>query len=294
MTETDIDIDHLKTWIGKSDTMEERSCVQPIHQYYGLLDKDARPGEGEAMGPMCHYFFFKPKVNQSRIGPDGHPARGDFMPPVPLPRRMFAGASIAYEKPLIIGEKHKKVATIEDVTMKEGSTGTLIFCRVRQDFYGEDGTLALAETQNIVYRGDPPKDAPKGGSDGKGGSGQGKPAPDDHAYIREITPDPVMLFRYSSSTWNTHRIHYDRKYVTEEEGYPGLVVHGPLAASLLAELVLEENAGKTLKTFSFQARSPLFDIAPFHIAGKPTDEGAELWSITPEGTVSTLAKATFG
>ncbi|MBE89105.1 MAG: acyl-CoA dehydrogenase [Rhodospirillaceae bacterium] len=286
---TEVDIDHLKTWVGKDDTSEERSCVQPIHQYYGLLDKDDRPQEGDPMGPMCHYFFFKPLVNQSKIGPDGHPARGDFMPPVPLPRRMFAGASITYNKPLIIGETHKKIATIEDVTMKKGSTGALIFCKVRQDFYGEEGDLALSEVQNIVYRGDPPKDA----NDAKGGSGQGKPAPDDHAYIREITPDPVMLYRYSSSTWNTHRIHYDRTYVMEEEGYPGLVVHGPLAASLLAELALDENLGKSLKTFRFQARSPLFDTAPFKIAGKPTGEGAELWSITPEGAISTFASATF-
>ena len=91
---TEVDIDHLKTWVGKDDTSEERSCVQPIHQYYGLLDKDDRPQEGDPMGPMCHYFFFKPRVNQSKIGPDGHPARRDFMPPVPLPRRMFAGASV--------------------------------------------------------------------------------------------------------------------------------------------------------------------------------------------------------
>ena len=138
------------------------------------------------MGHMFHYFFFKPRVNQSKIGPDGHPARGDFMPPVPLPRRMFAGASITYNKPLIIGETHKRIATIEDVTMKEGSTGTLIFCKVRQDFYGEDGDLAVSEVQNIVYRGDPPKDA----NDAKGGSGQGKPAPDDHAYICLLYTSP--------------------------------------------------------------------------------------------------------
>ena len=289
MTERNLNIEHLKTWIGKTEIQEERSCEQPIHQYYGLLNKQYRPREGEPMGPMCHYFFFKPKVSHDEIGPDGHPARGAFMPPVPLPRRMFAGSSIKYKKPLIIGERHKKVAVIEDITQKEGRSGVLVFCKVRQNFFGKDGDLALSELQNIVYREDPPK----------AGSVKVERAIEapfktvDCAFKKTITPDPVMLFRYSSSTLNTHRIHYDRKYALEVEGYPGLVVHGPLAASFLAELALEKNPGQSFRTFQFEARAPLYDTSPFQIAGKPTTNGIDLWSITPDNKISTKAKATF-
>ncbi len=289
MTDRDLNIEHLKTWIGKTEMQEERSCEQPIHQYYGLLNKEYRPREGEPMGPMCHYFFFKPKVSHDEIGPDGHPARGAFMPPVPLPRRMFAGSFIKYEKPLIIGERHKKVAVIEDITLKEGRSGALVFCKVRQNFFGKDGDLALSELQNIVYREDPPKASSVKGDRAIETSSKTL----DCAFKKTITPDPVMLFRYSSSTLNTHRIHYDRKYASEVEGYPGLVVHGPLAASFLAELALEKNPGQLLRTFQFEARAPLFDTSPFQIAGKPTTNGIDLWSITPDNKISTKANATF-
>ena len=289
MADTNIDIEHLKTWIGNSETQVERSCEQPIHQYYGLLNRDYRPQEGEPMGPMCHYFFFKRNVNHNALGPDGHPARGDFMPPVPLPRRMFAGSSIEYEKPLIIGERHKKVACIEDINLKQGKSGSLIFCKIRQKIFGEDGELALSELQNIVYR----EESPKTISTKEESKNHENTSNLDYAFKKTIIPDPVMLFRYSSSTSNTHRIHYDRKYAMNVEGYPGLVVHGPLAASLLAELALEKNPGQFLKTFMFQARAPLFDTAPFEIAGKPTDNGVDLWSMTPENKISTKASVTF-
>ena len=289
MTDRNFNIEYLKTWVGKTETQEERSCEQPIHQYYGLLNKECRPRVGGPMGPMCHYFFFKPKISHDEIGPDGHPARGAFMPPVPLPRRMFAGSSIKYEKPLIIGERHKKVAVIEDIALKEGRSGVLVFCKVRQNFFGQDGDLALSELQNIVYREDPPK----AGSVTVERAIETSSKTVDCAFKKTITPDPVMLFRYSSSTLNTHRIHYDRKYALEVEGYPGLVVHGPLAASFLAELALEKNPGQSLSTFQFEARAPLYDTSPFQIAGKPTTNGIDLWSITPDNRISTKASATF-
>lgn len=283
------DLEKLKDWIGNTETFEDRASVLPVHGYAALLDKSDTPKEGDPIGPMGHWFFFKPVAPASQIGPDGHPARGGFMPPVPLPRRMFAGARTTYHKDLIIGEKMRREASITNVTIKEGRTGTLVFCTVKNDFHGENG-LALEEEHDIVYRDNPPADA-KGGNSGKTNT-----APDDHAWIREITPDPVMLFRYSAITFNGHRIHYDRKYVTEVEGYPGLIVHGPLTAGLLLELALDNNPGKNLTGFRFQARAPLFDIAPFKVAGKPGAEGdtAELWSVTPEGNLGTLATATFG
>jgi 3-methylfumaryl-CoA hydratase len=284
------DLEKLKDWIGNSETIEDRASQHPVHGYAALMDEEQIPEEGDPIGPMGHWFYFKPRVPASQIGPDGHPRRGDFMPPVPLPRRMFGGARTTYHKPLLIGEKMKRVATITDVTIKDGRTGTLVFCTVTAEISGENG-LAVTEEQDIVYRDNPPADA----KDSRGNSGRTNTAPDDHAWIQEITPDPVMLFRYSAVTFNGHRIHYDRTYVTEVEGYPGLIVQGPLTAGFLLNLGIANNPGKQLTGFSFQARAPLFDTAPFKVAGKPGDDGksAQLWSITPEGNVGTLATATF-
>jgi len=285
------DLEHLKDWIGRSETIEDRATLRPVHLYAALRDREETPKEGDPIGPMGHWFFFKPVAPASKIGPDGHPQRGDFMPPVPLPRRMFGGARTTYHQDLRIGEKMAKTAIITNVVIKEGRTGTLVICTVKNDFSGENG-LAIEEEQDIVYRDNPPTDS----KDSRGNSGRTNPAPTDHEWIREITPDPVMLFRYSACTINGHRIHYDRKYVTEVEGYPGLIVHGPLTAGLLLDLAVDNNPGRMLTGFSFQARAPLFDTAPFKVAGKPGADGnaVELWSVTPEGNIGTLATAIFG
>ena len=289
-TEAAPNLDHLRDWIGRSETIEERATPQPIHGLYALLDKPTVPKEGDIVPPMAHWCFFQPRVPASQIGPDGHPKRGGFMPPVPLPRRMFGGARTTYLKPLHIGEMMRRTSKIADVQIKSGRTGTLVICTVDNDFEGESG-LAMTEQWDIVYRDNPPADA----KDTRGNSGRTNPAPTDHEWVREIRPDPVMLFRYSAITFNGHRIHYDRTYVTEVEGYPGLIVHGPLTATFLQELARDENPGRTLAGYSFQARAPLFDTAPFKVAGKPGGDGrtVELWSITPEGTLGTLATATF-
>ena len=285
------DLDSLKDWIGKSETVEDRATVVPVHGYAALRGREDVPKEGDPIGPMGHWFFFKPVAPAAQIGPDGHPKRGGFMPPVPLPRRMFGGARTTYHKDLLIGEMMRKQNTITDVQIKDGRTGTLVICTVKAEISGANG-LALEEHQNIVYRGNPPADAKGSG----GNSDRTNDAPDDHQWIQEITPDPVMLFRYSAITFNGHRIHYDRTYVTEIEGYPGLIVHGPLTAGLLLDVALDNNPGRRLTGFAFQARAPLFDTAPFKVAGKPGADGntAELWSITPQGRVGTLATATFG
>jgi 3-methylfumaryl-CoA hydratase len=280
------ELERLRDWIGRSELVEERAVARPIRALMALLDKPAEPKEGDPIGPLGHWCFFQPHAPASEIGPDGHPRRGGFMPPVPLPRRMFGGARTTYIKPLLIGERMRREGRITDVNIKGGRTGTLVICTVKYSFHGESG-LAMEEEHDIIYRDNPPANA----SDGN--VGKTNPAPNDHAWIQTITPDPVMLFRYSSATFNGHRIHYDRKYVTEVEGYPGLIVHGPLTATFLLELALAHNPGKALTAFSFQARAPLFDTAPFRVAGKPAASGAELWSITPQGTVGTVATAKF-
>ncbi len=281
-------LERLKDWIGKTEVMQERASVDRIQGLAALLDKPDTPREGEPVGPMGHWCYFKPRVRQSEVGPDGHPKRGGFMPPVPLPRRMFGGFRATYHKPLILGEMMRKEAKIKSVQIKTGGTGTLVICTVANRFSGEAG-LAIEEEHDFIYRDNPPVDA----ADGSGNSGKTAMAPTDFKYSGEITPDPVMLFRYSACTFNGHRIHYDYKYVTEVEGYPGLIVHGPLIATFLMELGIANNPDRTLTTYSFQARAPLFGNSPFTVAGKPSATGCDLWSITPEGRISATGAVAF-
>ena len=264
------DLESLKDWIDKSETVQDRATVLPVHGYAALRDRDDVPKEGDPIGPMGHWFFFKPVAPASQIGPDGHPKRGGFMPPVPLPRRMFGGARTTYHKDLLIGEMMRKVSTITDVQIKDGRTGTLVIC--------------------IVYRGNPPANA----NGGSGNSGRTGGAPEDHQWIKEITPDPVMLFRYSAITFNGHRIHYDRPYAMEEEGYPGLVVHGPLTAVLLIDLV-RRHADRPVKGYSFRGKAPIFDLAPFRVVGIAGEDGkVELEAQGPDGVVAMSATAELG
>ena len=281
-------LERLKDWIGKTEFIEERASTGRAQGLAALLDKPDTPREGEPMGLMDHWCFFKPRVRQSDIGPDGHPKRGGFMPPVPLPRRMFGGFRTTYHKPLILGEMMRKEATIKAVQIKSGQTGTLVICTVSNRFSGESG-LAIEEEHDFVYRDNSPKDAKEGSSN----SGKTTVAPEDFEFSREITPDPVMLFRYSACTFNGHRIHYDYKYVTEVEGYPGLIVHGPLIATFLMELSLANNPDRKVRSYTFQARSPLFENNSFTVAGKPSGGGSALWPITPDGRISATGAVGF-
>jgi 3-methylfumaryl-CoA hydratase len=200
---------------------------------------------------------------------------------------MFGGFRATHYQPLIIGEMMQRKARIIDVQIKQGSTGKLVICTVRHSFYGETG-LAIKEDHDYIYR-----DNPLANERATSGAGKSTTVPTDHRWSKTITPNPVMLFRYSAVTFNGHRIHYDRRYVTEIEGYPALVVHGPLIATLLLELALDNNSGHTVQKFDFQARAPLFDDAPFSIAGKPTVNGCSLWSATPAGNYSARASVVF-
>jgi 3-methylfumaryl-CoA hydratase len=281
------ELEHLKDWIGKTEEVDDVVTIFQIQGLRALFDDPTVPKDGDPCGPMDHWCFFNPRVPASEIGADGHPKRGGFMPPVPLPRRMFGGCRATHHQPFRVGERVHRKSTIQDVVIKPGRTGTLVICTVKVEMSGQNG-LAIEEEQDIIYRDNPPADS-AGGNVGKTPA-----APSDHDWIRTIEPNPVMLFRYSAVTFNGHRIHYDRKYVTEAEGYPGLIVHGPLTASHMLYLSMDKNPGKTVKSFDFQARAPLFDIAPFQVAGKVNPDGSNsLWSITPEGTTGTLATVTY-
>jgi len=281
------DLEHLKNWIGKTEEVEDVVTIFQVQGLRALFDNATVPKDGDPCGPMDHWCFFNPRVPASEIGADGHPKRGGFMPPVPLPRRMFGGCRATYHQPFRVGEKVHRKNTISDVVIKPGRTGTLVICTVKVEMSGQNG-LAIVEEQDIVYRDNPPVDA----KDGNVGKTAGAPA--DHQWIATITPDPVMLFRYSAVTFNGHRIHYDHQYATEVEGYPGLIVHGPLTASHMLYTAIKQFPGQEVARFAFQARSPLFDIAPFKVAGKRNDDGTcSLWSVTPDGNVGTLATLAF-
>nr|WP_283949540.1 MaoC family dehydratase N-terminal domain-containing protein [Limobrevibacterium gyesilva] len=266
--------------------MTDTATAFPVAALSATLDRDdAKPRPGDVLPPLWHWLYFLPLARHSQLGPDGHPQRGGFLPPVPLPRRMWAGGRFNFRKPLHIGEAITRTSTITDVSMKEGRTGRLVFVLVRHEVAGADG-VALTEEHDIVYR-----DAPAAGE----ASPPPRPAPGGAQWRRDIVPDDVLLFRYSALTFNGHRIHYDRRYVTTAEGYPGLVVHGPLIATLLVDL-LRRHTDAPLAAFRFRAVRPIFDIAPFAVCGAPGGDGPDgsktaLWAQDSDGFLCMEAEA---
>jgi len=279
------DIDSLRTWIGKSETHSDQVTPTPIAALSATLDRDDPfPLSGDSVPPFWHRLYFLPICKQSEIGLDGHPRRGGFLPPVPLPRRMFAGARVVFHHSLRVGDAITRVSRIVDVSYKSGQTGPLVFVKLRYEI-SNGGGLAITEDQDIVYRDNP-----------AAGAAVPSPqkAPENATWTQNVHPDPVLLFRYSALIFVGHRIHYDRQYVTEVEGYPGLVVHGPLVASLLLELLKRNISGATVAGFSFRALKPLFDTAGFKVNGRMEDaKTVKLWATSPEGWLAMDATATL-
>lgn len=279
---------NLQDWTGRSETAEDVVTAAPHAALSATLDRDpARPAPGTILPPLWHWLYFLPMPRQSEIGPDGHAKRGGFLPPVPLPRRMWAGSQFRFQSPLKVGDALKRVSTIEKVSEKTGRTGSLVFVRVRHEVHANGGAVpALVEHHDIVYR-----EAAK----------PGDPAPvpvaspADAAWEKKWVPDDVLLFRYSALTFNGHRIHYDRRYVTEVEGYPGLLVHGPLIATLLMDLLRERMPTAHVATFEFRALRTIFDLNHFFVCGKPDADGktVRLWAKDHEGWLAMEATATI-
>lgn len=281
-----LDIQRLQEWIGRTESVEDVITASPIKALGATLDI-ASVDEllSRPLRPCWHWVFFLPVQRQSLIGDDGHPKRGGFLPPVPLPRRMWAGSQLTFEAPLVLGQAVAKRSRVVDVQLKQGRSGPLVFVKVHHEIYcGEQ--RCVQEFQDIVYRGMMASGAPS--------SKVPTPIVQDQLYpwSREITPDPVLLFRYSALTFNGHRIHYDQPFATSVEGYPGLVVHGPLIATLLLDLLHRKLPGAELRSFAFKAVSPLFDVAPFRVLGRSlTDGNIELVAVTPEGAMAMQATA---
>jgi 3-methylfumaryl-CoA hydratase len=277
-----VDAQLLKEWKGRTESVADVVTAVPVRMMRATLDLPIDEAATE-LPPLWHWLYFLPSARQSEIGPDGHPKRGGFLPPVPLPRRMWAGGQLEFFAPLRIGDEVRRTSTIDDVTVKSGRTGELCFVRVRHEISNSHG-LALREFHDIVYRPDPQPGAPEPTYE---------TAPPS-VLARRVDPDPVLLFRYSALTFNGHRIHYDRKYVTEVEGYPGLVVHGPLLATLLAGLAGRQFVGRSARSFSFRAMKPVFDLLPFEACGLPDGaDAADLWIRDHAGHKAMTARMEF-
>jgi 3-methylfumaryl-CoA hydratase len=272
----DLNLDYLREWCGRTESRSDEVTAAPMAALSATLDRDDPfPRRGDPLPPLWHWLYFWPIPRQSELGPDGHAKRGGFLPPVPLPRRMFAGDRVQFHRPLRVGESISRLSRIVDVNSKQGRSGALVFVIVRHEISDREG-IAVVEEHDIVYRESPkPSD----------------PAPTPQrpasaaAWTREIRSDDTQLFRYSALTFNGHRIHYDRRYATEVEGYPGLVVHGPLIATLLLDLLRRNLGDANVASLWFRAIRPLFDIAPFQVCGNVNPDGktAQLWATDSEG-----------
>jgi len=277
---------NLTDWIGRSETVTDTVAPTPYAALSAMLDRDPqRPPVGTLLPALWHWLYFLPLHRQSEIGPDGHANRGGFLPPVPLPRRMWAGSQFQFHSPLRVGDALMRTSTIHDVTEKSGRTGPLVFVKVRHEIRRDgEADVALTEFHDIVYREAPSADQPASAP---------TTAPAISPWERKWVPDDVLLFRYSALTFNGHRIHYDRRYVTEVEGYPGLIVHGPMLATLLLDLLRHEKPDAAIARYEFKAVRPVFDINPFFVCGEPQADGKtfKLWVKDHEGYLTMSATA---
>ncbi len=278
--------DRLLEWIGRSDTASGYAYGALADVLSATLDRDDPPHvEGAFFPPGWHWLCFPEAVKLKDTGHDGHPRTGGFMPPVSLPRRMWAGNRMEFLQPIRAGDRLERKSTIANVRLKSGSGGKLCFVTVRHEIHAGAG-LATVEEHDVVYREAVAPGAP---------AAKPRPAPAEPVWSRTVSPTPVLLFRFSALTMNSHRIHYDRGFAVDEEGYPGLVFHGPLTMILLMDLFRRANPGARLRSFGVRATAPLYDDREFQIQGAPGGSRGEasLWALTPDGELAMLGEATY-
>ena len=272
-----IDIDHLQTWVGKSEHQDDLITSFPANALAATLDRDETYKAGDPLPPLWHWLHFLPIHKLKDSGYDGHAALGGFLPPVPLPRRMWAGSRLTFHAPMRIGAALSKRSTVQNVAHKSGRSGDLVFVTVIHEVF-DAKTLCTQEEQDIVYRALPDPNTP---------SPSPILAPARSDFSRKIEPDPVLLFRYSALTFNGHRIHYDQPFCTGTEGYGGLVVHGPLLATLMLDLLRREYPKAAVTDFEFRALSPVFDTQDFSVHGTFAQDGkVKLWITRDDGALA--------
>ncbi len=274
----------LSEWVGRTETADDFVAPGPLNRLGATLDRDDPSfAPGDPVPPCWHWLLFLPGAAQSALGRDGHPKRGGFLPPIHhLPRRMWAGSRIQFLAPLRVGREVVRRSTVASITPKQGASGPLVFVTLRHEISEAGGPVAIVDEHDIVYRGLETSPAKRAAEPVTAGE-----------WRRSLIPDPVLLFRYSALTFNGHRIHYDRPYVTDEEGYPGLVVHGPLIATLLVDVVRRNRPEARIAQFSFSAVSPVFDGEELSLNGTPpgSDGVVKLWASGPGGRRAMRAEA---
>jgi len=258
-----MDIAHLKSWIGRSESANDVAAAGQLAGLAAILDHETPPWIAGELPPLAHWLYFLGHARQSELGEDGHPRRGGFLPPIELPRRMWAGGRIEFHGAIAIGASIERRSTIKDVSAKTGASGDMVFVTVSHKIFAGTG-LVISEEQDIVFRDMPKAPPPPGAAEARTARA-----------TRRIVPDPMLLFRFSALTFNAHRIHYDRDYARNAESYPGLVVQGPLIAMLLVDHYLRAHPAARISSFTFRAQRPLFDTAPFDLCMA----GNDLWAL---------------
>jgi 3-methylfumaryl-CoA hydratase len=281
-----IDLSAVRAALGQKIVEHDEATAAALRGMVVTFDRDERaPEAGEPIAPGWHLAYFPEASRLAELGADGLPLVRGVLPAMPLPRRMYAGARLTFHAPILVGDRLTRETAFTDVQLREGSTGTLILATLIRRFFTPRG-LALTDEQHTVFR----EAVPPGAASGVR---KHEVPPSDTQWQRTIVPDPVSLFRYSALTFNPHRIHYDRRYAMGLEGYPGLVVHGPFAQQCLLDLLRDHVGAASIADFTMRARAPLFDVAPFSVIGRRAGGTAELWAVTPEGTIAMQAVATL-
>jgi 3-methylfumaryl-CoA hydratase len=271
----------LQRWVGRSRKSEDVVTATPLRGLAAVLDCAPPPlVTGAPIPPAWHWLYFLLMAPHASLGADGADASTDFLPPLLGPaRRMWAGGRFEFHQPLHLGERIERISTITAIEEKSGKQGPLVFLTLRHQISGE-ANRAVTEEQTLVFRSPPLPGQPLADN----------PAPVYKDWSREIMPDPVTLFRFSALTFNGHRIHYDRPYATEKEGYPGLLVHGPLQVLLLLEL-LRGVLPRPMRHFEYRALRPIFDRKPFTLNARQDGESVRVWSADNAGNIGTAGEA---
>ena len=267
----------LREWLGNSEELHDQIVAFPANALSATLNHDTQYVDGSTLPPLWHWLYFLPIYRLDQANYDGHAALGGFLPPVKLPRRMWAGSRVSFLNELVIGAKARKVSTIKNIQQKSGKSGDLVFVTVAHQVFQND-TCCIKEEHDIVYRGAPDRNAATP-------IFKTTATPPEFSYV--VKPDPVLLFRYSALTFNCHRIHYDQPFCMETEGYEGLVIHGPLLATMMLDLVQQQFSNAKIKDFQFRALTPVFDTMTFEVCGsRLTKSEVNVWIRRNDGVLA--------
>lgn len=279
-------MENFNAWIGKKEISTDFVNSRPVEMMQALLNEEDK--KLSLLPHLYHWFYFLPVIDAQELAEDGHPKKGNFLPPIPFPKRMWAGGRLQFLSRIHLNQKIHRESEILKVEFKHGQSGDMYFVTVKHSIFAED-ILAIVEEHDIVYREATHQVQTQSSNAITTTTVESRP----YTYKRQIPIDSVSLFRYSAITFNGHRIHYDRPYATQVEGYPGLIVHGPLLATLLLHTFKKENTSKEVTYFEFRAVSPVFDFNKFHICGDIQKESGELWIEKADGLVAMKAKISF-